>query len=352
MGYSAVRELASTFYNDLEQRPEMVRQGLEKCGIEKVLGPKEIERLAGWSTRAGISTQITEVREVAAPYLKMDTKELVTEGAKLLNSSIIQPSIDKATPYVQDKMAVVKEKASPYVAKGAPYVAPYVQKGLDTKEAVMKDERVQKAVAALKVKFAAVRERPADVARDLRVSAVDLIKYEKVGEYRAYVCSEEFVNDTKRLVTEDLPALAKEAARKGAGGVQAGAVLMKEELSNASAIVGDAWKKGREEHDDLRSWDALTGLARVLVAEVSEGLTARAEEVELKAKLSEVVARIKSVFGLSEAEKMEEPADGKAKEADDADQKEELEAEEEEEYEDAKDKPDDEDEADEAPPGL
>ena len=39
MGYSAVRELASTFYNDLEQRPEMVRQGLEKCGIEKVRAP-------------------------------------------------------------------------------------------------------------------------------------------------------------------------------------------------------------------------------------------------------------------------------------------------------------------------
>ena len=59
--------------------------------------------------------------------------------------------------------------------------------------------------------------------RDLKTQTIDLIKYEKLGEYRAYVCSEHFVADTCRLVKDDLPALAKEATRLGAHGVQVGA---------------------------------------------------------------------------------------------------------------------------------
>merc|ERR1719407_226350 len=102
------------------------------------------------------------------------------EGAKLVNASIVEPAKARATPYV----------------------APYIAKGLDTKDAVMSDARVQKAVAALKGKFEQVRERPADVARELKTQTIDLIKYEKLGEYRAYVCSEHFVADTRRLVKE------------------------------------------------------------------------------------------------------------------------------------------------------
>ena len=208
-----MRSLASTLYNDVEQRPEMVKQGLTKVGIEKVLGSKEIERLAGWSTRAGLTTEIAGVKEVAAPYMKMQTKELVREGAKLVNSSILQPSLAK----------VDERLYQPAKVRAAPYVAPYIARGIDTKDAVLRDERVVKAVASLKEKFAAVRERPADVARELKTTAVDLIKYEKIGEYRAYVCSDDFVADTRRLVKDDLPALALAAARLGKNGVQVGA---------------------------------------------------------------------------------------------------------------------------------
>ena len=157
---------------------------------------------------------------------------------------------------------------------------------------------MQKAVAALKGKFEQVRERPADVARELKTQTIDLIKYEKLGEYRAYVCSEHFVADTRRLVKEDLPSLAKEATRLGAHGVKAGAELMKEELAAAAAIAAEAWAKGREEHSDLRSWEALIGLARVLVASLSSGLASRAEEAELRAKLAALTARLQAVFGL------------------------------------------------------
>jgi hypothetical protein len=49
------------------------------------------------------------------------------------------------------------------------------------------------------------------------------------------VCSEHFVADTRRLVQEDLPALAKEATRLGAHGVKAGAELMKEQPATRTA---------------------------------------------------------------------------------------------------------------------
>ena len=96
---------------------------------------------------------------------------------------------------------------------------------------------MQKAVAALKGKFEQVRERPADVARELKTQTIDLIKYEKLGEYRAYVCSEHFVADTRRLVKEDMPSLAKEATRLGAHGVKAGAELMKEGLATRTPTL-------------------------------------------------------------------------------------------------------------------
>ena len=36
MGVSYAYNLATTLYNDVEQRPEMVKQGLTRAGIEKV----------------------------------------------------------------------------------------------------------------------------------------------------------------------------------------------------------------------------------------------------------------------------------------------------------------------------
>ena len=199
-----------------------------------------------------------------------------------MNASIVEPAKARATPYVEEAkaratpyVAEAKARASPYVAeakaRATPYVAPYIAKGLDTKDAVMSDvrphlhphplspapelspspnlsanpnpardpvqARVQKAVAALKGKFEQVRERPADVARELKTQTIDLIKYEKLGEYRAYVCSEHFVADTRRLVKEDLPSLAKEATRLGAHGVKAGAELMKEGLATRTPTL-------------------------------------------------------------------------------------------------------------------
>ena len=95
MGLSELREQLSGAYNAPETRPELVKSGLHRLAvIEKVLGDKGIERLACLSTKEGIHAQIDEVRQVAAPYMKMDKHELAHE----INQKIIQPAL--ATPIV------------------------------------------------------------------------------------------------------------------------------------------------------------------------------------------------------------------------------------------------------------
>ena len=86
-----------------------------------------LERVATWSTKAGLAAQIAEVKEVVTPYVEMDRKELAKEGAALLDAKIIQPVKEKATPYVAPHVEHVKE-----------FVAPYIQKGVETKDAVLK----------------------------------------------------------------------------------------------------------------------------------------------------------------------------------------------------------------------
>ena len=60
----------------------------------------------------------------------------------------------------------------------------------------------------------------------LRAKAIDLIKYEKLQEYRAHVMSAEFQADTIRLVKVDLPNIAKQ----GADTVRAKATTLADEL--------------------------------------------------------------------------------------------------------------------------
>lgn len=330
---AAVRDTVTSIYNEPEARPELVKVGLEKTGLDKMLGPKVVERVAGWSTRAGVAAEVAELQEAAKPYMEMSKKELANE----VNEKIIIPAREKATPYVEPYVAPIVAKGMAKKDAVKEVVAPYIQKGVETKDAVLKDERVQKAVADLKDKFSAVRERPAEVARELGSNALDLIKYEKVTEYREYVCSEKFVADTTKLVKEDLPQLAKDAYDKGATKVQAASTVLTAELGHATTIVAEAWKKGREEQPEVRSWEALRGLAQTLIAEIQTGLVGRIEENGLDKKYAEITARLTEVFGLGKKDDAEPPA---AEEAD---------AEATEVFEDAKETPAEEKEEEEEP---
>ena len=132
-------------------------------------------------------------------------------------------------------MAAAPVAAAPYVEKAHEKAAPYIAKVNDKVDPVLKDERVVKAVSALKDKFAAVRERPADVARDMKDNALDLIKYENLRSYRDHVMSAEFQADTARLIKHDLPALAM----SGVEGVKSKAInLLQRSNTKISEITG------------------------------------------------------------------------------------------------------------------
>ena len=81
---------------------------------------------------------------------------------------------------------------------------------------------------------AQAREHPAEKVSELRAKAVDLIKYEKLREYREHVLSAEFQQDTIQLVKVDLPAIATSAAKRGADGVKATATAFKDEMDKLS----------------------------------------------------------------------------------------------------------------------
>jgi len=80
------------------------------------------------------------------------------------------------------------------------------------------------------------REHPAEKVGELRAKAVDLIKYEKLKEYRTHVLSAEFQADTIQLV-KDMPAITKSAAMRGADTVKVTAASFKEEMMQLSDKV-------------------------------------------------------------------------------------------------------------------
>ena len=53
-----------------------------------MLGEKVIERVATWSTRAGLVSQIAEVKEVVTPYAEMDKKDMGHEVSCLEIGSV------------------------------------------------------------------------------------------------------------------------------------------------------------------------------------------------------------------------------------------------------------------------
>ena len=76
----------------------------------------------------------------------------------------------------------------------AEIAAPYIAKLNSTKETIASDKRVQQALAGIKE----LKEHPRETALALKEKAVDLIKYESLESYRAYVCSDEFQESTAR----------------------------------------------------------------------------------------------------------------------------------------------------------
>ena len=83
--------------------------------------------------------------------------------------------------------APAKARAAPFLTKVADKKASLVEK----KEAILADKRLCRALEALQE----AREHPTETAAALKATAISLLQYDKVAEYREYIQSDAFAED-------------------------------------------------------------------------------------------------------------------------------------------------------------
>ncbi|EOD05328.1 hypothetical protein EMIHUDRAFT_433137, partial [Emiliania huxleyi CCMP1516] len=125
--------------------------------------------------------------------------------------------------------APAKARAAPFLTKVADKKASLVEK----KEAILADKRLCRALEALQE----AREHPTETAAALKATAISLLQYDKVAEYREYIQSDAFAEDTRQLVTESLPALAKDAAEQGLEKVRVKATALSADLQSSVELL-------------------------------------------------------------------------------------------------------------------
>mmetsp|Transcript_9285 Transcript_9285/g.24014 ORF Transcript_9285/g.24014 Transcript_9285/m.24014 type:complete len:333 (-) Transcript_9285:375-1373(-) len=278
-----VRDLTTQLY-DTKTRPALVAKGLSALGAEKLFNAKQIELVASLTTMSGLVEEGTKLQVIATPYIQKakcadGRKELVYEGVEIAQECIVKPTRAVAAPYVQKGVDKATESLlKPTQQLAAPYVA-----------RLTSSARYQRALAGLQH----LRAHPREAAHELKSKAIDLIKYDELAAYREYVQSPEFQADTLKLLREDLPAVARDAARRGMALLHTRATALSEELAAKRAALVGAWHRGYElgrtlEIDDLRS------RASALVAELQE----KVGSGELRENIHEVIARLTKTFGL------------------------------------------------------
>ena len=104
---------------------------------------------------------------------------------------------------------------------------------VEKKEAILADKRLCRALEALQE----AREHPTETAAALKATAISLLQYDKVAEYREYIQSDAFAEDTRQLVTESLPALAKDAAEQGLEKVRVKATALSADLQSSVELL-------------------------------------------------------------------------------------------------------------------
>ena len=152
--------------------------------------------------------------------------ELIAEGKDLATEKLIAPVKEMAAEKI---FAPAKARAAPFLTKVADKKASLVEK----KEAILADKRLCRALEALQE----AREHPTETAAALKATAISLLQYDKVAEYREYIQSDAFAEDTRRLVTESLPALAKDAAEQGLEKVRVKATALSSELQSSVELL-------------------------------------------------------------------------------------------------------------------
>ena len=205
------------------------------------------------------------------------SKELVSEAKELVNSYVIEP----ATPYVLEKKMKVELVAAPYIAKVS-----------TTKEAILTDKRVEKALEGIKH----AREHPQEVVAELKAKAVDLIKYDDLASYREYVQSAEFQEDTRRLIQVELPAIAKDAASKGKEKLALAATTLQAEIEVKGTAMASLVKRGYE-WGKTAEYEEMRATAITFVTELKAQIAIGIEQVKSgELTFSDIISKVTKAY--------------------------------------------------------
>lgn len=335
MALVTVRE----FY-DTKTRPTLVKQGLMRIGAEKVrfkptparpleprggklhvaacmclnrlcappppmsapLAPaaaqyfnqEQIDLVASLTTVQALMDKGAELQGIATPYIK---KARYADGRKelavLANDNIIKPTVDVAAVHVQPYVEKANEKIiKPTRERVAPLVAVVERK----RSELVGSPRFKRAMESLNH----VRAHPIEAAQELKSKAIDLIKYDDLVSYREYVLSPEFQADTLKLLKEDLPNIAKEAARRGLELLHSSTVKLSEELQAKRAMLMEHWKRGYTE-GRYTELEKLRNSALHIVSELKAKLLTTANTIYPPAadfNVHETIARLTKIFKL------------------------------------------------------
>ena len=238
-------------YTDGELRADLVQSTLSAAGADAFLSESQRSALTGL-VKDGETADL--IKEAALYYPTLSEKyydyaplvadakeavaarvalarsaegrsELIAEGKDLATEKLIAPVKEMAAEKI---FVPAKARAAPFLTKVADKKASLVEK----KEAILADKRLCRALEALQE----AREHPTETAAALKATAISLLQYDKVAEYREYIQSDAFAEDTRQLVTESLPALAKDAAEQGLEKVRVKATALSSSLSQPSGF--------------------------------------------------------------------------------------------------------------------
>ncbi|EOD08558.1 hypothetical protein EMIHUDRAFT_465517 [Emiliania huxleyi CCMP1516] len=288
-----------------------------------------VEALATCTTAAGLVKEAPALLERAAPRLyekgsglfeksKEKYEELVPVVAEYKEAVAARVTLaregadGRAAVLAEGKELATERIVVPARAAAAPYIAKIADRKaalVEKKEALLADKRLARALDALHEAHAhrawptrtgpgprapglahgrpvdsdttrviteacGARAHPVATAEALRETACDLLQYEKLVAYREYVLSDAFARDTRRLVQEDLPSLARGAAQHSLDRLHAATAALSEELTDGkvSGAARAAVQRPAELLADVHSLDrlvALSGRARVLLSELT-----------------------------------------------------------------------------------
>lgn len=292
---STLRDLTVQLY-DTKTRPGLVAKGLVSIGAEKYLDPKQIDLVASLTTVQALVEKGSELKPLAASLAaKAKNADGRAELVVLANDKIFKPTREVAAPYVQPYVSSANEKiVKPTIELAAPYVA----KLESSRAAIMGSPRYKKVLESLQH----VREHPLGVAQELKSQAIDLIKYDDLVSYRAYVQSAEFQAETLKLVCEDLPKIARDAALRGLAVVQAKAIALSDEVKAKREVLMEAWKRGFELGRSL-DLDDIRGRARTLVADIQAMMTHA-----MAGDYTDIIAKLTKIFRLDKFFPSDAPA--------------------------------------------